>query len=247
MRVHHVALAVVILAALVRPGSASSIIIGSSGSNNVFPFGDTYLGEYQQVYTAADFSGPVLIDQVAFRSVNVLGGTLLSDTLTLSLGTTSASPSAPGTTYAGNKRPDLTTVFTGTVSETLSGNGTFDFFINFSTPFLYNPTLGNLLFDVDVTTTLGRAAFDAGKSPDTGRLFNLGGNGAVTPGPNFGLVTRFDVTAVPEPATISLVGIGVLGMLVAKYRRRKVSTTGDMRHPRRLVKQNWHPVLRTES
>ena len=60
------------------------------------------MGEYQQVYTAADFSGPVLIDQVAFRSVNVLGGTLLSDTLTLSLGTTSASPSAPGTTYAGN-------------------------------------------------------------------------------------------------------------------------------------------------
>ena len=133
-------------------------------------------------------------------------------------------------------------MFTGTVSETLSGNGTFDFFINFSTPFLYNPTLGNLLFDVDVTTTLGRAAFDAGNSPDTGRLFNLGGNGAVTPGPNFGLVTRFDVTAVPEPATISLVGIGVLGMLVAKYRRRE-----DMRHPRRLVKRNWHSVLGTES
>jgi hypothetical protein len=227
MKIHHVALALVVLAAFVQPGSASSIIIGSSGSNNVFPFGDTYLGEYQQVYTAADFGGSVLIDQVAFRSINGFGGRTLSDTLTLGLGTTSASPSAPGTSYAGNKRPDLTTVFTGTVSETLAGNGTFDFFINFSSPFLYNPTLGNLLLDVFVTNTSGGIApFDAGNSPDTGRLFNLGGNGTATPGPNFGLVTRFDVTAVPEPATISLVGIGVLAMLVAEYRRRRK----DMRH-----------------
>lgn len=237
MKIHHVALALVVLAAFVQPGSASSIVIGSSGSNNAFPFAAvTYRGEYQQVYTAADFSGSVLIDQLAFRSVNGFGGLSLSDTFTLGLGTTSASPSAPGTSYAGNKRPDLTTVFTGTVSETLAGNGTFDFFIDFSSPFLYNPTLGNLLLDVFVTNTSAVALFDAGNSPDTGRLFNLGGHGPVTPGANFGLVTRFDVAAVPEPATIPLVGMGVLAMLVAEYRRRRK----DMRHSARISRLFGH-------
>ena len=81
---------------------------------------------------------------------------------------------------------------------------------------------------VKIDEKCGLAVFDAGNSPATGRLFNLGGNGAVTPNPNFGPVTRFKVTTVAEPLTISLVGIGVLVFLVCSS--QSINGGEHMRH-----------------
>src|SRR5215831_9506820 len=126
---------------------ATSITIGATGVPNAFPFGcgstcsgNVYLGEYQQIYAASAFSGPITITQVAFETL-APGGSL-SDTFSLSLGTTSATPASPGSNYAANRRPDFTGVFSGTVTVPSLGSGTFDFIINLTTPFTYNPASG---------------------------------------------------------------------------------------------------------
>src|SRR5262249_13317163 len=81
---------------------ATPITIGGTNQANVFPFGTAqYVGEYQQIYISSAFSGPVLIDQIAFQTATFTSGSF-SDTFTLGLGTTSATPSAPGSSYAGN-------------------------------------------------------------------------------------------------------------------------------------------------
>ena len=44
---------------------------GSSGGANGFPFDIGYDGEYQQIYAASAFPGPVVISQIAFTSISL--------------------------------------------------------------------------------------------------------------------------------------------------------------------------------
>jgi hypothetical protein len=215
-----VTLFIALVAALGTSAFATSITVGGTNQLNVFPFGCgptcafPYSGEYQQVYSSSVFSGPFTITQIAFETRAGISGSL-SDTFTLGLGTTLATAAAPGTSYAGNRRPDFTSVFSGTVVVPSTGAGTFDFIINLSTPFTYNPSNGNLLLDVNIasdTTSGNGISFVAGTNTvDVGRLFNIGGNGAATPQGNFGLLTQFsgEASQVPEPTSLTLVATGL--------------------------------------
>jgi len=111
-----------VLALSARPSFASTIVIGGTGGANVFPFGsNTYLGEYQQIYSSTAFSAPMTITQIAFETA--FTGFAITDNFTLSLGTTAATPATPGSNYAANKRPDFTTVFSGIVADPATGSG----------------------------------------------------------------------------------------------------------------------------
>ena len=110
-------------------------------------------------------------------------------------------------------------VFGGTIVTTLMGGSAFDLMIPLDSPFLYDPSQGNLLLDVFLTDASGNGPpIKAGISTDVGRLFNIGGKSAATPTPDFGLLTQFDVTQVPipEPMTLALVGIGLAGGVAVK-------------------------------
>jgi hypothetical protein len=198
------------LGALCSLASAATITIGTNTAGNAFPFDfPAYSGEYQQVYTAASFLGPMQIRQITFFPFSVL--TSITGTYAISLSTTSVGVSSL-TTYANNIGPDNALFFSGSVSGVLSFSGV---------PFLYDPSHGNLLMDVHViipNNTAGSLA--AGCSTATNREFNIGGNGSpvtglsTCPGGSNGLQTQFSTVSstIPEPGTFMLLSIGLLGL-----------------------------------
>jgi hypothetical protein len=190
-----------------------------------------------------------LITDVAFRPKQGAFGTFIGSSLTISnlivqLSTTARNadtdfPNGLSGDLALNPGPDATTVFSGPITLTTTrqlfdtGVGNFDFLITFQTPFLYQPGLGNLLLDVTIpagatissngrnfpqldTFTDGFPSRDGTASATDSNLLDgltLGRNSTT------GVVTRFSVTAIPEPATLAVFGgVALAGAL--GYRRR---------------------------
>jgi hypothetical protein len=225
LRLGMIALAVVAAPLVLRSANAAVIVIGTNdGPANVFPIGTTiYAGEYQQAYTSTAFSGPVTITAIAFASNNTSAGNTITDTFTLGLSTTSASLAGLSTNYASNIGPDSTTVFSGTKTFTSIGDGSFDFLVTLTTPFNYDPSMGNLLLDVNIASNSGsQVSFEATSDPVTSRVYNSGGTGTPTHDINYGLVTAFTVgplAAVPEPSTYALGATFAAGVFLLRRRR----------------------------
>jgi hypothetical protein len=207
-------------------------LAGIEGSvNNVFPFVNTAGGQrYQQVYGASEFSTAVWIDAVLFRPdailVNPVSGTL--SFVRIDLSTTTSGPDALSSTFATNVGGDNVTVFTGALALATSNTGPgpkiFDIQITFATPFLYNPALGHLLLDVRNFGggTWSGFALDAQNAADSiSRVRSTDVAAASGAADSFGLVTKLQTRAVPEPASVVLIGGGlVAGMIRRRFRRR---------------------------
>src|SRR5262249_5335045 len=71
-------------------------------TGNCFPFGCSYNGEYQEVYTHSQFSGPITIRDLEFFNTQFnRGATLMnSGNWTISLSTTAADWNTLSSTYA---------------------------------------------------------------------------------------------------------------------------------------------------
>ncbi len=221
---------------------------GNGGSSNLF--GQINVSRFQQVFAASEFgSAPILLSGLAFRTNGVSTGALfegegrafsrtISD-FSLSLSTTSRSPDGLSATFADNVGTDaLAVIQRGSItfsSAATSSNGTtrdFDVLFNFATPFLFDPTLGNLLLDAtnfsggNVTSSNG-TPFDtqimAGDSISS--LFRTNGTSGVGTLNTRGFVTQFQVaSAVPEPATwaMMLIGFGAVGYSMRQRPHRQL-------------------------
>jgi PEP-CTERM motif len=209
---------------LVAPGAWTST---EAPTNNTFPFGSSGV-RYQQVYAASEFvsaGGPILISAIKFRRDGPTGGTGFTDTITwsMNLSTTSAAPDGLSTTFASNIGGDAVSVFAGTqVFSSSSSAGPprdFDAVITFTTPFLYNPSGGNLLWDVTRTSTNVSHSMDAVSviGDSVSRLRATSASATTGTADSLGLVTQFEYTAVPEPATMAALGLGIAALL----RRRR--------------------------
>jgi len=217
---------------VVVPNSARNV---EGGTNNSYPFNITPFGlpsqRYQQLYVASQFGSGGLITQIIFRP-DAFAGTAFTSTLPdiqIDLAYSSAPDDGLSTTYANNITAGDTIVFArgplalhSAFTGPANGPKDFDIVITLTTPFFYNPALGNLLLDVRNfgagTTTSFDAVFTSGDG--VSRLFNQNVNGTTGSTDSLGLVTGFNI--VPEPGTAMLLaGGGTLLALFGGCRRRQ--------------------------
>jgi len=242
-----------VLFAVTAPCVAQQVVVPNSlasvegNANSGFPFNlDSFSltsQRYQEVFAASEFAaltGLADITQIAFRP-DASFGAAFSSTLPdiqIDLSTTSMVPDGLSSTFADNIGPDDTVVYArGPLALSSAATGppgapdNFDILINLTTPFLYDPTAGNLLLDVRNfgagSTTQMNAEDTFGDGISSVYTFTGDVNSAVGDQNNsLGLVAQFTFmpAAVPEPgALVFLAGATVFSLglaLRARHRRR---------------------------
>lgn len=201
----------------------------------------------QNVYEARlfdDFAGPRLITGIDLRSVvgPFVTNLVMVSNVIINLSTTQRADEGNelSAAFADNIGDDMMTVFSGALALTSAAMPNtpvtpFDLSIVFQSPFLYDPTEGNLLIDVNVPVgaSTRTGSFDTVNRLDDGifSVFN-GSNGNATTGftGTSGPIIQVrsqpannQGVAVAEPATIGLMAAGLLGLLGRRRRRASAS------------------------
>jgi hypothetical protein len=231
----------VLLAASCLAAFGSTIVVPNVNSSAVGNDTDSSDGSgdfrSQELLGAGQFAsvgGPILINQLSFRAAPGTGPVDFSMTsLNLYLSTSPKFPNTGGPlmseTFADNVGPDNTLVFSGRFTAASPGCAgpavcPFDININFTTPFLYNPTQGRLLLDLKVAGYSGvDGDVDAVSftGPSGGSVANVTGGLNDSTG-RFGFdgdIVQLRYTAVPEPAPGVLVFEAAVALTLMRRHR----------------------------
>ena len=211
---------------------ASAITVGTTDAGNC-SLGGCLSGsfEYEQIYAASAFTGPITFNQIGFfdlpSSAPNLGAQqptpnaiFEQGTYTISFATTTA---PLGTSFPVGPLENVSTFFTGTLGGPVNANGAY--YITGSN-FTYDPSVGNLV--LMITTTNGTGSCCSYFDDDTSGAFMSRaayqvGEGTVAD--LTGLVTDFGTTPLAVPAPLAGTGLPGLiavcmGLFVLARRRR---------------------------
>ncbi len=175
--------------------------------------------QFQQVYSAAQFSGPILITGIELE----YGVGDASQTYVFSLSTSINPVGALSPNFKANIGADVQIFYSGA----LLAPGAFNKANFIGTPFAYDPANGDLLLDIShptISLFFSQATYIGDYTPvlqSVARNFSFAASG---PGfvldQNVGLLTVFNANgAVPEPASWAMLIAG-FGMIGAMQRRR---------------------------
>ena len=225
IRTHSLLAGALIFAAAASPVLASVTIgaPGDSGNGNVVPFGGGS-PQYQQIYAASDFTGPIDITGITFFNKNYTPGDVNSADYSFQLSTSTATVGNLSTNFSSNIGADNTTIFAGGLNGPIDTT-THEFTITGTHDFKYDPSTGNLLLNItnDGTTSNFTVFLDAINSSNSyfSRAFVFN---STTYSDGAGLVTRFngnDTLPTPEPASFAAFGFGALGLFAMALKARK--------------------------
>lgn len=207
---------------LVVPNGLSTT---NGDTGNLYPLFSAKPIRYQQIYNKGQFfrfgGKPQMINSIAFRAhPSGIAFTGSVPQLEVNLSTTTKTPDALSNSFADNVGSDNLQVFSGPLevvannSQSSARPNSFDIVIKLTTPFLYDPSKGNLLLDIRNTqggtqTPPLDQEIDAtsAESDSVSRVYNYGDSAASSAGSTggrrendtVGLVTRFGTTTNPAP------------------------------------------------
>jgi hypothetical protein len=157
-----------VMAIALAPGAfAETVVIPNAQATvegneaNAFPFGRTAASNepyrYQQVYNAVGFgeqTEPIMIEALNFRpdQNNGVNTPIVVQSIEVRLSTTQvAADGLDNAVFDNNIGPDATLVYSGSLNWPTPSSGSphpFELPLLFTTPFVYDPSAGNLLLEV---------------------------------------------------------------------------------------------------
>jgi hypothetical protein len=218
---------------VVVPNANTSVVENGNGGN----ISTAASFEFQDIYAASQFPGPINITGFAFRGVPGSPALSVIGNGTVQLSTSTNTPSSsPGpllsNTFASNVGANVTTVYGGAFAMSgaaCSVSGTtpcaFASPVVFTTPFYYNPQAGSLLFDAklsSVVTNLADAVNCSAPGCTEAGIYTTPYPGSATGnGIQYGgNVTEFTYTAVPNTSPVppsillTIAGLAMVGFYV---------------------------------